>query len=241
MGQGFYAPTTGGLPTLQGQEQAQPQGQGGGYWHTRPLPAPYGGGGGDIGRVPPPQQIPPTPSQPPVGQPPAPTTPPITPPYGTPQTSAQGQGNTDPSAGYTGGIYHPKPPTWRTDAAAYRPIQFPGVKHSGGGRSEYEDGSIVDYGSNAWQKAATFQPPSQYGDLWAALPDSWKVDLAGRDPTFVAKYLDAVQNGNNTQAQQIYKDSGTYRDQQNAAAKQAAHPQRAPTEYRKAAFYVPTR
>ena len=98
----------------------------------------------------------------------------------------------------------------------------------------------MDYGSVAWQKAQGYQPPAQYSELWAALPDSWKVDLAGRDPMFVEKYLQAVMNGNNAQAQDIYQQSGDYRDQLNQAndAKKQNQPQ---TEYRDAPYYVPTR
>lgn len=233
---GYYAPTIGTqprpLPTLAG------------YMHQRPLPAPYGYGDFQGGN----QTTPPMgtrPQVPPLNQPPATTPPQSQPPLlnqppSTPLPS-QVQPNQAALQGsqYTGQVWTPKPPWWRTDAAAYRPIQFPGVKNSGGGRSYYEDGSMVDYGDPAWGRAQGYQPPAAYSDLWMALPDSWKVDLAGRDPLFVQKYLEAVTIGNNAQAQDIYKQSGDYRDQQaQAAAAGKQHPQ---TEYRDAPYYVPTR
>lgn len=94
-----------------------------------------------------------------------------------------------------GAVWYPKPEQWVTQQSAYRPIVFPGVETSGNGLTKYADGSVVDYTSAAWKKAASFSPPEN-GDLWKTLPDSWKAEMAGWDPSFVSSYLDALSNYN---------------------------------------------
>lgn len=107
-------------------------------------------------------------------------------------TSGNNAGN-QPPTGAPGKTWYPKPPTWVTQQSAYKPLVFPGVQSSGGGRTIYVDGSVVDYNSARWKKAVSYTP-AEHADLWQALPDSWKADMAGWDPSFIASYLDALSN-----------------------------------------------
>lgn len=216
----FYQPRTGGLPTLQ-----RMQGQA-----FRRLPAPYGypddGGDNDFrgGN----QTLP---QQPPRVLPPAarPNPQPVSPQGAQPPAQSPAPMPAPAEGMSTGGIYQPKPNWWETASWRYRPIDFSGVK----------DG-YIDYGGLAWQRAAAYRPPSDYEDLWKALPNSWKVDLAGRDPQFVEAYLAAVATGNNGQAQDIYKQSGDYREAQ-MRGEQANAPRAPQVEYRDAPYYMPGR
>lgn len=158
-------------------------------------PVPPGSGGDDFGtpKLPPvPRGVPPPPGygngslQAGLGAPRPPTTP------TQPQTAPQPK---------PGAQYYPKPKWWITQQSAYRPITFPGIESSGNGRTTYSDGSHVDYASAAW-KAATgmsFSDPEQ-SNLWKAIPDSWKAEMATWDKAFVDAYLNAMtmfnQGGN---------------------------------------------
>src|SRR5581483_740141 len=61
--------------------------------------------------------------------------------------------------------------------------------------AKYGDGSFVDYSSPAWNRAAAIQiADPQQKQLWDAIPDSWKAEMAGWDPSFRENWLKAMSN-----------------------------------------------
>lgn len=73
---------------------------------------------------------------------------------------------------------------------------FPQVKESGNGWIKYEDGSYIETGSPAYQKAASFVPQGEEQRiLWGLLPWSWKANIAGWDPQYANAYLEATVAG----------------------------------------------
>jgi len=143
-------------------------------------------------------------------------------------TETGGNGAEQKPNPYGGGIWRaPAPPWWVTDKSAYnRVLDFRNV------------GGYVDRSSPSYARMLAYQPPAEYADLWNALPESWRVDLANRDPRFVQAYLQAVAIGNYDQARQIYQQSGEYRN----AVAQGQRPPPPPTvEYRNAPYYAPSR
>jgi len=206
-----YSNATSGLPTLAGTNAA-PKGMGGksAFPGARPLSNNYTAmqnqyqrelfpsGNGSA------PQLPPADGQgsPGVGRLPPPQTGNGTPPAPTNTAQAQNRnaaGITAPTSENkqtTGGVYHPKP-TGATNQSAFRPIRFPGVETSGGSWAKYQDGSYVDYGSTQWKRAAGIQIADEtQKQIWDALPDSWKADMAGWDNSFRDAWLKAMTNPN---------------------------------------------
>lgn len=124
--------------------------------------------------------VPPTPG--PVTVPPPKPTPTAKPKL--PKPSVPPTTNPNP----TGSVYYPKP-------QGSSPVVFPGITASGSGWAKFQDGSFVNYSHPNWQKTAAYVPPSEQADLWASLPDSWKVDMASNwQPEFIKAYLEAMSN-----------------------------------------------
>lgn len=160
--------------------------------------------------TPPPPQPPPVRQNPPpvpTQKPPPQTVPTTTPPPISPVTQSLVASS---PYGYSGGVYQPTPAQGTTARWAYRPITFPGIREQGSGWAKYEDGGVVYYNSPQWSKASAYRPPEGLGDLWQAIPDSWKVNLGNIPTQFTDAILQAIALGNNAQAADIYRNADEY-------------------------------
>lgn len=99
----------------------------------------------------------------------------------------------------TGNVYQTNIPQGSLGNQAYyrdAAQTYAGISQQGNGWAKYQDGSFVDYTSLAWKKAEAFKPTDPEAiKLWAAIPDSWKADMARWGADYVNAWLMAQSKG----------------------------------------------
>ncbi len=126
-----------------------------------------------------------------------------------------------------------------TGSWEFRPRTFPGINANGGTWAKYEDGSFVDYTSLAWKQIEGWTPPTEYQQIWGAIPDSWKVGMSGMPPNFRLNLLYAIATQNGAMAQQVQQAAAEYAKAIKAGEQQpqpepffqASNPQIVPSPY----------